>query len=411
MHLEINDIIGVVDRAAAEDFFSEKDEVNFNQVYEDFEVGAATLSTYISVSRDRDLKNVRQPFVRELAINALALYLGLQKWLQREDIEVVYNFNGRQDYVRAVMRAALSQNIDCYNAERTRLKGNIDFYKNTFPHDHKSRFELVNQNWEESALTEEEKKNVGADFYRRQQAGESVIFPSFTEKMSKGEVPQVIRNGKRNIVIFNSSDDEIAAFGELFKNPYFKNQNEGIKFLAALVGKNFPGYNLIIRMHPNLTGVQQAYVREIRDLHQSFPNVFVIEPESTIDSYALMAAAEKVVSFGSTTGLEANFMRKPVILLGIGFYYQAHFAYKPTSRAEIKSLLAADLKPCPLQDTLKIGFYFQQGGIKTRYYHEERMGEGIYFKDRRIHFYSFSQRLKAKLIQKAYQFFNIRLKL
>ena len=410
-HLKIEDIITPENRAVAEGFFQDKNEITFDQVYEDFEVGAATLSTYISTSRDRDLKNVRQPYVKELAVNALALYLGLQQWLTSQNIDLVYNFNGRQDYVRAVMRATISKNIDCYNAERTRLKGHIDFYKNTFPHDHKSRFELVDKYWEESLLSDDEKKRIGASFYERQKEGESVIFPSYTGKMKKGEVPESILNGNKNIVVFNSSDDEIAAFGELFQNPYFKDQNEGIRFLANYVGENLTEHNLIIRMHPNLAGVHQPYVNEIRDLHQTFTNVFVIEPESTIDSYALMEVAEKVISFGSTTGLEANFMRKPVILLGIGFYYQANFAYKPADRSEIESLLASHLEPLSLDDTLKVGFYFQKGGIKTEYYYEKRMGEGIYFKNRRIHFYSFGQRLKAKLIQKAYQYFNLRLRL
>lgn len=410
-HLEINDVVDSEDRRIAEEFFQNKAQISFDQVYEDFEVGAATLSTYISVTRDRDLKNVDKPFVKELAVNALTLYLGLQKWLETNDIEVVYNFNGRQDYVRAVMRAAISQNINCYNAERTRLKGHIDFYKNTFPHDHKSRFELVEEYWKHSSLKNEEKKEIGASFYEHQKSGESVVFPSYTGKMKKGKVPESILNDKKNIVVFNSSDDEIAAFGELFQNPYFKDQNEGIRFLANYIGENLTEHNLIIRMHPNLAGVHQSYVDEIRDLHQTFPNVFVIEPESTIDSYALMEDAEKVISFGSTTGLEANFMRKPVILLGIGFYYQANFAYKPADRSEIEALLSSHLEPLSLDDALKVGFYFQKGGIKTEYYYEEKMGEGVYFKGRRIHFYSIEQRLKAKLIQKAYEYFNLRLKL
>ena len=410
-HLKIEDIITAENRAVAEEFFRDKAEISFDQVYEDFEVGAATLSTYISTSRDRDLKNVHQAYVKELAVNALALYLGLQQWLKEQDIEVVYNFNGRQDYVRAVMRAAISQNINCYNAERTRLKGHIDFYKNTFPHDPKSRFQLVEEYWKNSSLMDEEKRKIGAGFYERQKAGESVVFPSYTGKMKKGKVPESILNNKKNIVVFNSSDDEIAAFGELFQNPYFKDQNEGLRFLTTYVGENLAKHNLIIRMHPNLAGVHQPYVDELRELHQTFPNVFVIEPESAIDSYALMKVAEKVISFGSTTGLEANFMRKPVILLGIGFYYQANFAYKPADRSEIKSLLASHLEPLSLDDTLKVGFYFQKGGIKTEYYYEESMGEGIYFKGRRIHFYSLGQRLKAKLIQKAYQYLKLRLKL
>ncbi|NJW53427.1 capsular polysaccharide export protein, LipB/KpsS family [Salinimicrobium oceani] len=410
-HLKIDDLITIKDRATAKGFFQNKPRIDFDQVYENFEVGEATLSTYISVTRDRDLKDVRQPFVKELAVNALTLYLGLQHWLIEKKIDVVYNFNGRQDYVRAVMRAAISKNIDCYNVEKTRLKGHIDFYKNSFPHDPQSKFELVETYWRESPLPLKEKERIGTEFYLRQRAGESVVFPSYTSKMKEGSIPEEALNGNKNIVLFNSSDDEIAAFGDLFQNPHFKDQNEGIKFLTNFVGQNLADHNLIIRMHPNLTGVRQDYVQEIIDLHQVFPNIYVIAPESAIDSYALMESAEKVVSFGSTTGLEATFMRKPVLLLGIGFFYPANYAFKPKNRSEIEHLLRAPLQPASLEDTLKVGFFIEQGGIKTLFYSEEKMGEGIYFKNRRVHFYSFSQRSKAAFIKVAHQLFNLRLKL
>ena len=47
--------------------------------------------------------------------------------MEKEKIDLVYNFNGRQDYVRAVMYASLSKDIDCYNVERASFGGNIEF--------------------------------------------------------------------------------------------------------------------------------------------------------------------------------------------------------------------------------------------------------------------------------------------
>ena len=409
-HIVVSDIISAENKKQAALFFSDKSIIGFDHIFENFEVGAATLSTYISRSRDRDLLDADQDYVKELAINALSIYLGLQEFLQKEKIELVYNFNGRQDYVRAVLRASLSKNIDCYNVERARLGGNIEFYKNVLPHNIVYKVNLVEQCWRESELPEAKKKEIGANFFHRQKTGESIIFPSFTKKMKKGEIPDYLVNGNKNIVLFNSSDDEFAALGEEYKNPFFKNQNEGLEYLTELFGKHLNNYNLIIRMHPNLAGVTHEFVNEIRELHRRYPNIYVETPESGTDTYALMEHAEKVISFGSTTGLEAAFKQIPVIMLGKGIYYFSNVAYIPDNKDEIKNFLVSDLKPKPLRNALKFGFYFLNGGQKTKYYFEGNEGKGIFFKGDRIHSYSFLQRIKAKIIQKSFQLFRIRLK-
>ncbi|MGM0933353.1 MAG: hypothetical protein ACQEWD_07910 [Bacteroidota bacterium] len=409
-HLKISDIAVEEDYARAEEFFKENSVIDFKLYYESFDVGAATLSTYISSTRDRELHHVERSFVKELAINALIIYFAVKRFLKEKDINIVYNFNGRQDYVRAIMRAAISQGIDCYNTERTRLHGNIDFYKNTFPHDPYTKFQLVENYWRESPLQENEKKRIGETFFLKQKAGESLVFPSYTGRMEKGNIPREFLNGNKNIVLYNSSDDEVIAFGKVFQYPLFDSQNQGLKYLTDLVGQKKKDCNLIIRMHPNLEEVKYDYVQQIKDLHQKFSNIFVVLPESSIDSYSLLEIADKVISFGSTMGLEANFRRKPVILLGKGFFYYADYAYKPENREEINSLLNSDLLPKDISDTLKVGFFLQKGGVKTKYYYEEKMGEGIYFKGKRIHFYTISQRIRAKVIQVVFRLFNIRLK-
>lgn len=409
-HLKIEELISSVSKQKAISFFSDKPIIEFDQIFENFEVGAATLSTYISRSRDRDLNDVNQNYVKELAVNALSFYLGLQLFLEKEKIDVVYNFNGRQDYVRAVMRASISKDIDCYNVERARYGGNIEFYKNVLPHDIRYKANLVKQCWKESGLSEIEKKEIGTNFFIRQKLGESIIFPSYTQGMVKEEVPDYMLNGNKNIVLFNSSDDEFAALGEEYNNPYFKNQNEGLEYLCDLFEKSLEDFNLIIRMHPNLAGVDHEYVKEIKELHQKSPNIFVIKPESKIDSYALMDRASKVISFGSTTGLEANFIRKPVILLGKGIYYYSEVAYIPNNKEEIKRLIISNLKPKPILDTLKFGFYFLNGGTKSLYYQESNIRDGVFFKKKGIHIFTIPQRIKARIIQMAFNFFKMRLK-
>jgi len=410
-NIKLSDLITDEDRRLADEFLKNTTRIDFNLMYDNFELGSATLSTYISRTRDRDLLYVEQDFVKELAYNALTIYLGVRRFLNEENIDVVYNFNGRQDYVRAILKATITNNIDCINVERARLGGYVETYKNILPHNILNKWELVKDCWQNSSLSEQEKIKIGSEFFERQRSGESIIYPSYTGGMEKGALPNNILNGNKNIILFNSSDDEFAAFGKEYDNPYFKDQIEALQVLTDHIGKSLPSYNLVIRMHPNLKGVKHEFVSKILRLNKLYPNVFVIAPESPVDSYELIGVADKVISFGSTTGLEANFQGKPVILLGKGLYYYSNVAYIPKDWSETQQFLITDLEAKSKLDTMKFGFYFLRGGKKTKYYFEDNSGDGIFFKNVRVHYYTYAQRFKSKLIQLAYKFFKLRIKL
>ena len=411
-HLKIKDLVFPEDYITAQKFFEGKKRISFDQVYEDFEIGAATLSTYISKTRDRELLNVESYFVKELAINALALYLASKRFLKEKNIDLVYNFNGRQDYVRAIMRASLSLNIDCFNVERARVGGYIETFKNTLSHDIQAKKDHVDICWEQKTWNDQEKIEIGSSFFTRQRGGESVIYPSYLNNQTKNFVPEEIQNGNDNVVLFNSSDDEFAALGEQFNNPLFKDQVEGISYLIDLFGTQFHQTNFIIRMHPNLRNVNYKYVSDIKDQHQKYPNIFVIYPESFIDSYALMDIATKVITFGSTVGLEATFYKKPSILLGKCFYYYSNVAYTPANKPELEKLLKnKNLSSLPQINAIKFGFYYLKGGEKSKYYNEIKIGDKVYFKGEKIHSYNFFQLALYGLIKYVNRFTGIRIKI
>ncbi|TDN82172.1 capsular polysaccharide biosynthesis protein [Salegentibacter sp. 24] len=408
-HIKIDDIIKKEHRLLANRLFKEYQGNYFDLVYDNFEVGEASLSTYISITRDRYLTKMDEFPVRELVENALCLYLGIRDYIAKYNFNIVYNFNGRQEYVRAVLKASLAQGIDCWNLERPSLGGNIEFFKNTLPQDIKARWQNVEKNWKDSPLTVNEKEELGREFFDRKRIGEGVNMPSYVATQTEGELPSFIDEKSENIVVFTSSDDEYAALGDHFKNPFFKDQNEGLSYLAELVGKDFKQANLIIRMHPNLQYVNFDYVSYIKKLDQIYPNVHVIGPTSSIHTYALMKIASKVVVFGSTTGMEASLIGKPVILLGKCYYFYQDFVYVPDSKLDIKDLLSARLSSKASQDILKFGYYYLDGGVKAKYYFEDRKGKGIFLKGKRVFFYKFTQRLKAKIIQLIYWAFKIRI--
>jgi hypothetical protein len=132
-------------------------------------------------------------------------------------------------------------------------------------------------------------------------------------------------------------------------------------------------------MHPNLMGLNFEYLTPLYALKDKYPNVFLIEPESKTDSYALIDKAYKIITFGSTIGVEANYWRKPVILLSKAFYYHADVAYIPKDKSEIFKLLTDDLDPKGIESSEKIAFYLMKGGVKAPYYDFE-FGKNFFFK-------------------------------
>ncbi|WP_010228320.1 capsular polysaccharide export protein, LipB/KpsS family [Gillisia marina] len=232
--------------------------------------------------------------------------------------------------------------------------------------------------------------------------------PVFTLQQEKNNLPENIDYSKKCYVLYTSSDDEFAAVGKEYENPYFRDQNDGIFYLCNLFQNEMQNSNLIIRMHPNLRGVDYEYVHKLRSLEGRFNNVYLIPPEGKADSYALMKIAEKILVFGSTIAVESNYWRKPVILLGRSFYSGMGVAYEPVDKAEIPQLLKTNLEPKDILPSLKLGLYFLDGGIPAKFYDQNTDGE-VYFKGIKIYDYSEMDKFLASVIKFVHKNFKKRI--
>ncbi len=68
-------------------------------------------------------------------------------------------------------------------------------------------------------------------------------------------------------------------------------------------------------------------------------------PESSISTYAMMKHCDRVVSFGSTAGLEAAYWGKPSILAGTSFYRNLGATYNPRTHEDLVALIMAERLP------------------------------------------------------------------
>ena len=160
------------------------------------------------------------------------------------------------------------------------------------------------------------------------------------------------------VTIFNSSSDEIASIPELEEYNYFGEQNDSIRELLRILDE-LGGFEIILRIHPNLSNVNYKYHEGLYILQDEFKGLKIFDANSSINSYNLVKYSDLIFTYGSTIGVEATYLKKPVINMGAASYFNIDATYNPISYIEVKELLknARLLKPKPLINALKYGYY------------------------------------------------------
>jgi hypothetical protein len=381
--LRLEEMVTGEDWRVAKEFMDGVTSITREVYFEGFDAGESVLSSYISKTRDRDGEFADDKVLRSLLLNTIVVYQAVKRYLAAGHIDEIFIFNGRWDYYRAVLRAAAASGIPCEVFENFRTGGFMEFYGNDFPHIIRNKQRKYDQWWDDTSVPLATKKQVAADYFGRKRKGANVFGRVYTADQKRDELPGGLDPSRKLIVLFNSSDDEFAAVaGDEYKNPFYKDQLEGILHVVSVVAA-IPDLKLVIRMHPGLKGLSFGYLKPIYDLPAKYPNIIVLNPESTVDSYALIDAAWKVVVFGSSIGVEANYWRKPVVLLGRPSFFYSDVAHLPSGTAEIPALLTDDLEPKPIIGSEKIAYYHMSGGTPSKYYNNH-FGKEHSFKGKRL---------------------------
>jgi hypothetical protein len=84
---------------------------------------------------------------------------------------------------------------------------------------------------------------------------------------------------------------------------------------------NRPDVQLVIRVHPaEVRGMDRSRQPIVNEIKRAFPelpaNVFIIPPESSISTYAVMLQCDSVIIYGTKTGVELTSMSIPVVVAG-----------------------------------------------------------------------------------------------
>ena len=332
-------------------------------VYEEVQIGYASLSTHIHLTRNHEpqMDEKAKRYFDNFLTQAVHLTDIFQNILDYVKPIKVLTYNGRFNEFRPVFETALKNKVDVELLEVVRITDHRFFkvsFTNALPHAVKQNLWLVDKCWNNPELSAEQKITLAKSFFERRRTGQVAGDKVYTKNMKSGLLPENWNPEKRNIVIFNSSEDEfVAVGGEYVSLNLFKNQLEGLNAIFEKF-KDDTEHHFYLRIHPNLTHIKFKYHTDLHKFQNKYPNVSIISGDSNINSYDLMDNAEKVIVFGSTMGIESAYWNKPVILLSCALYYYANFMYIPKDENELYQLIKEQLKPIYNENILKYGLYY-----------------------------------------------------
>jgi len=128
-------------------------------------------------------------------------------------------------------------------------------------------------------------------------------------------------------------------------------------------------------MHPNLAGIDNPEVKKLRSIES--PNLTLIDSTSRISTYSLVDAVDRVVTFGSTVGIEATYWGKVSLLAGgPALYEHLDVVHIARTHDELLELVAAKLDPKPIAAAVKYGYCMQTFGHPFVYWRADGFEDG-----------------------------------
>jgi hypothetical protein len=215
------------------------------------------------------------------------------------------------------------------------------------------------------AQSPKEKNDVAKEFYAERREGKIANWVSFTEQQVRGSLPEGWLEATPRIAAFSSTESEYACLREYYRPDIYPSQAEGFeKIIHDLARRDFQGI-FAVRMHPNSAQVKADFTEKLRALPYRF--LRVIAPEEKMDSYALLQTSNKVLTFGSTIGIEAAYCGVPAINARWAAYEDLGSTYSPKSHEELMNLLVDNIDPKPVDGAIDFGYYAKTFGNRLKY--------------------------------------------
>jgi len=277
--------------------------------------------------------------------------------IQQRESSCIVVFNGRFLHDAAAAAAATTAGIPVLSFD---FGGNETDYDITADATHdwsalQTRMKDLYSNWDPG-----ERDRIGGAWFeaRRQHADQRNA--RFVESQTVGR--GIARPGNKTVVVFfSSSGDEISEL-DVDWGHYFCGQSGALHTVARICNED-DNLFLVVRTHPHK---RMKPARDVVDWHQAVDRAkpdLHLDEWSDIDSYTLMDQADVVVTFGSTTGVEAAYARKPVIVMGPSAYDELGCAVRVRNSEELE-LAVHSLDPGVWCGAIAYGLMMNRRGFK-----------------------------------------------
>jgi hypothetical protein len=248
---------------------------------------------------------------KNLTRQAFACYAALHTWLSQNAPDLVVIPNGRTSRQKMARIAAENIGIAVKFYENGRATKDSYYLGTTQPHDR-----VASQAEVDSLTSHLSTSEISA--LAQSWLSERMNPTSGTNTFSAGwgNTPQSkdATKSRERAVFFSSSADEFLAFGPMWNIDQWSSQFQAFDMLMERLSEK--SVDLILRIHPNLSGKSQTYFRatvaEIKELKKKYPGLIIHWHNSPANSYDLAESADYVIAERSTIALEANLMGKPV---------------------------------------------------------------------------------------------------
>ena len=248
---------------------------------------------------------------KNLTQQAFALYATFGHWLSEHSPDLVVIPNGRTSRQKICRVAAEELGIPVKFYENGRAQQDSYYLGTTQPHDRVASQAEVHSLT--SHLTTSEINALAQSWLEERMHPRSGT-NSFSAGWGNTSEATGAPPPRPRAVFFSSSADEFLAFGPMWNIDQWSTQFQAFDMLMKRL--NDTGVDLVLRIHPNLSGKSHVYfqatVKEIKALERKYPSLTVHWHNSPANSYELAKSADYVFAERSTIALEANLMGKPV---------------------------------------------------------------------------------------------------
>ena len=285
-------------------------------------------------------------FFKIIAKSSIEAYYSSLNHLEKFDPDEIYIFNGRiyryQPLLRLAQSRMKSENIKVYEFP---LYGYENMYltNKNYPHDLINLSDQLFEFNQKNNVNFLEKEKIAKKWIEdriSKRSHEKNFYP-WKNKQISGMLPKNFNKLNFNITYFQTSEFEFLGISENEAGLEFKSNFDNIVKLLNCV-KSKPNVFLNIKMHPFKGNDSQILIEKLLYLKKDHPNIRLILPDSTVDSFELIKNSDLVVVMSSMTGIEAAYFKKNVISLT----NSAYINFKATKKVKNFDELNLLLKKC-----------------------------------------------------------------